>query len=248
MQTPLSHAVRACALIKYALMYFIGLTTPLLLFAQQTGLTPLTAVQVDKAAARFLPPGDHSRSLHAAKVSFRDGAKGYDTWISSELPSTNTAPFKSAAARQLHGDYCMNDAVVLGTALTSTPHLTQAGTMIVTSTHFKVDDIIKQAPNISVGAMVRVVREGGEVMDQGELLRIRVDHGPDYQVGKEYLLFLNAARGLPVYYSNNFMTISVRGGRVIPSSDVYVGMKRGDLYQEVKSQLESTISQFPCNS
>ncbi|MEO7050365.1 MAG: hypothetical protein ABI128_01750 [Rhodanobacter sp.] len=235
----------AQATVASAFLLLAGLSSTPVALAQQVTLT-LTAVQLSLAARPFLSGDD--RNLHAAKRLASDGARGYDTWISPELPSIRIAPFETQADRELHADYCRSSAVLLGTALASVPHLNQAGSMIITVTGFRVDDVIKPASRMVVGSRFNVVRQGGEVTDHGERLRVRVVGRPDYQAGKTYFLLLTAAKDLPVYYGDPGSTTQLVDGRVIPSSDINAGMVRGASYARIKSQMESLAAQFPCRT
>lgn len=248
MQTLPSLRTLARATVGSAFILLTGLPATPVASAQPVTPPILSAGQLNLAARPFLQPIGENRNLHTAKVISKDDAKGYATWISPELPSTRIAPFKTQADRELHAHYCDYSAVVLGTALASVPHLTQHGSMIITVTGFRLDDIIKPTSHLVVGSTVTVVRQGGEVTDQSERLRIDVTDQPDYQSGKEYLLFLAAAKGLPVYYGTPHSTVQVVAGRVIPSSDIYADMVRGASCAGIKSRMESIVAQFPCRT
>ena len=231
-----------------AFLLLLGLSVTPVAFAQQVPLPTLTPEQLSLAARLFLSRIGDNRNLHAAKSSAKDGVKGYDTWLSPEVPSTRIVPFKTQVDRGLHADYCRSSAVVLGTALAVVPQLTQGGSMIITVTGFRVDDVIKPTSRMIVGSTVTVVRQGGEVTDHGERLRVRMVGRPDYQMGKIYFLLLTAAKGLPVYYGAPWSTIQVAGGHVLPAPMGYAGMERGAVYQQIRSRMESVVAHVPCRS
>lgn len=213
----------------------------------------LTQQQVDAMAARdfqSLGPQYGDRNLHHSTIRFQDGARGYDTWISPELPARD-ARFNSVANQELHGWYCRSEAVALATDLASTSYLSSDKSFILTGTDFLVDDVLKPAPGLTVNHVITAVRPGGQVRDQGEWLRTGFGR-PDYQPGHEYLLFLtlDRARNPSVFLAASWTTFMVSGNQVRGSGSLaaIAGIPEGQDYTVVRGRLDTLVAAFPCGA
>jgi hypothetical protein len=210
----------------------------------------LTQQQVDALAARGfhsfeLQRGD--RNLHRSTIRFRDGAKGIGIYKPIGLPTENHWPYASKADEYLHGWYCRAGAVVLGKDMASRSYLSSDKSLILTGTRFLVDDVLKSGAGIAVNEAITVVRPGGEVRDQGELLRVELDR-PGFQSGLEYVLFLTpgSARYPAVFRANPWITTEVVNGTVHASSDWALGVPDGQSYTVLRGRLDSLAAAFPC--
>lgn len=213
--------------------------------SQEIAKSHPSSTQLDGLAQKFAHRKAPGPSLHLAP-KMKDGVKGFDTWISPELPSAIFSPFDNQRDKQLHAQYCGSDSIVVGTAITSAPHLVRSKSMIVTTTHFKVANVIKSDQNMAVGSAISVIREGGQTNDEGETLRINVVGRPDYKIGSNYLLVLKNSSVAGVYYAPNFNTVRVRSGDLIPSSTISSIYKVGEPLKNYEAQLSRVISKSPC--
>jgi hypothetical protein len=215
----------------------------------------LTQAQVDAivVAAQYplLPSGS---TLHAQPVMFPDGAKGEALDVTFEYPSARSfSLFGNWNDTRLYGDYCGSEAVVLATNVTNAPRLSSNKEAIITVSDFTVDRVLK-GRGLQNSQSITVIREGGEVTDQGELLRIQVRHRPDFQPRKQYLLVLSASALLdsPVYLANNWITIGVSGGQLYPSrlwppDNTWDGVHNGDYETAFEARLHALLAKRPCH-
>lgn len=203
-----------------------------------------TIAQVDRASAHYTH-GQARRPLRTMDAMFGDGARGEDARISTELPPRRFAPFPSPADRGLHALICRTPTVVSGILLSSIARLDSAGDMIVTLARFRVDDPIKAPPGIAAGTTLTVIREGGEVTDNGIRLRLHAVGRDNFVPGQRYVLMLDPAPGLPAYFDAPFLTIHEVDGRLYPSTDLQ-GVPAGVSYQGVKARMRDLRATFPC--
>lgn len=232
---------RGPSIILWTASLFLAATLPA--YGAQNNPS-LTIAQIDQAAAHYTH-GHIGQPLHTMDAIFRDGARGEDTWVSTELPSRRFAPFSSAADRALHADLCGSNAIVTGTLLDTTARLDSAGDMIVTLARFRIDDRIKSAPDMAPGTIITVIREGGEVADGGERLRLHVSGRDDFIPGQHYFLMLDPAPGLSSYFDAPFLTVHEVDGKLYPSTDRQ-GIPAGTPYQAVKARMRYLRTAFPC--
>jgi hypothetical protein len=214
--------------------------------AQQLERPAMSQSQMDVIAGKYSSGHSDEQDLHLAQ-KMKDGARGYDTWISPELPTANFSPYDSQRDKQLHSQYCKHDAIVTAKAVSSTSHLVRNKSSIITTTNFQIHEVIKPADGLASGDEISVVRQGGEVSDQGETLRVRVAGRTSYKSGAAYLLLLNKSNVARVYYAPNFITVGLKNGELSPSSTGITPFKVGEPLNNFKAQLTRITSKFPCN-
>jgi hypothetical protein len=176
---------------------------PLLLSAVVGSQTlPVTAFDFKAAESRLESiedfrgnkvPNPARRSLHEAEQG-PDGTRGYGVGAPMirrvALPDPPPPPFKTERDWETHYQYCAWDAIVKATLIDSTPVLTSDKTLIYTVSHFAVVDTIKSDVPFTVGQQFVAYRSGGEVEDDGEILRIAALDSAAFEPQKTYILRL----------------------------------------------------------
>lgn len=193
-------------------------------FAQQPSPS-----DVDRSAAEHhFEPMRHSLSLHNREV-FPDGAKGFTIPTFGEVGVKLTrlpSPFTSEEDYRIHQFYCAFDAIVLAKNLNSVPELMSTKSGIYTVSHFVVLQTLK-SDGIAQDQTIVTYRIGGEVVDEGETLRIDVHGAPPYKPGDTYLLLLTRDKPTSTlqFAAHDYGTILLKNGRI----DSNVGMWQGFL-------------------
>jgi hypothetical protein len=189
-------------------------------------------------------------SLHT-RDTFPDGAKGYAVEDPHQPQSPNVyipPQFKSADDFAAYTAECNADALVVGKLLNSTPILMSTKSGILTLSRFSVTAVIKPDGSVVPGQTIVTFRQGGEVSDANEVLRVETPSAPAYKLGSSYLLELTMDAGAkaPQYFTPQFGTISVRGGRVYLSSGHWAGFLSGSSYSDIVKKLQEA-EKLPCN-
>jgi len=213
----------------------------------------LSQAQVEAVESRYFTRiGPHLINLHNAEAGFPDGVKGFTEYKFNEAGWGSSRPYANFSDKGLHARFCVSNAVVLATNLSSVSYLSQAKDTLMTVSDFAVIDVIKGDPQgvARVGNTAEVVRFGGEVTDQGEKLRVTVSERPDYSAGHEYLLFLSgktATKSMP-FHADDFVTVEVLNHRVYPSQKAWGGFEPGDSYYDVADRINYLSATFQCPS
>jgi len=213
--------------------------------ASGQSLSPAQRAAVYQAYFRVIAGGD--RNLHSYARD-ANGSRGYDIFLPTDWVVASHAPFARRADEQLHVGYCASGAIVLATAVSSRAYLAGGGSTIFTDTAFRVDEVLKGAPDtVHAGARIEVVRIGGAVTDAGETLRVGVEDRPDFQAGGSYLLLLDRpGPALSVWHATDWITVEAVGGRLRPSSTPAFGLQPGESVQDLRARLDWLASRYAC--
>jgi hypothetical protein len=189
---------------------------------------PAQTSDIDRDAAerRF---STSTYDLHKAD-QFPDGAKGRSLHSWYEPGFSRPSNFKSNADYHAYLIACNTDAIVLAKYLDSEPPvLTTSKSQIYTASHFAVTQVIKGNGLIAPGQTIVTYQPGGELADQGEVLRVETPGIPPYKPGGTYLVPLNRdnSASVPQYSVLVEGTAEVRATRVYPSEPRFVGFHSG---------------------
>jgi hypothetical protein len=207
-----------------------------------------TVDDVDRAASEKRFPA--TVNIHYANNRFPDGAKGWIQGTSSEVTNTIPGGVKARAKIKASWNYCYCDAIVLAEFVSSNPpKLTKSKGTIYTVSHFKVSHVIKGS-QLTPGKVILSYRSGGEVEDEGELLRVDTPDAPAYKPGQTYLLMLEADKNASKqqYHVAEQGTTLVTGGRVYPSLPGQLGFLPGTTRADVLSDFAQAASSPPPSS
>jgi hypothetical protein len=187
-------------------------------------------------------------NLHKAD-QFPDGAKGRSlrSWYEPGFPRPSN--FKSNADYHAYLISCNTDAVVLAKYVASeTPVLTESKAQIYTASHFAVTQVIKGNALIVPGQTIVTYQAGGELADQGEVLRVETPDIPPYKPGGIYLLPLNRDNSVSVAQYSVLVegAAAVRAARVYPSEPRFVGFRPGTTTANVVASFTRAATQ-KCN-
>jgi hypothetical protein len=194
----------------------------------QTAQTPVTLTQQDLVSAQwnfehsFLPP---NQTLYNAPVAFPDGARGYQSWGSSEslgnpFSSPGDAPAPPTADTW---QYCDAASIVVAHETASSTMLSPDKRGIYTATRFTIEQVVKndivRRDKHKPGDEVTLVEFGGTFRDDNGTL-LRVENGPSqFHPDRSYLLFLEkqpAAHPSTAWFS--FVApVQVVHGNVLPN-------------------------------
>jgi len=204
---------------------------------------------LDLRSAEQHYPLAQGESLHSAEKG-PDGARGMaisQPTRGSMAEGPVPAKYKNESEMKTHGEYCAADAIVLGRLLDSTPVLTSTKALVLTYSHFKVDEVIKSDGIARVESTVVVIRSGGEIVDAGETLRVDKPMSPPYMLGQQYILDLkhDAQTNVPQYFANEENTVLVKSGRIRPSYSAFAGLLPGTAYTDWLVQMEK-VSKLAC--
>jgi hypothetical protein len=211
----------------------------------------LSQAQVEAVKSQYFPlNGAPSINLHNAPRAFSDGAKGFTKYYVPENGWESFKPYANKDDENLHEGYCSSSAVVSAKNISSRTYLSEAKDTLITVSDFTVTDVIKGDPQgfAQVGNTIKVSRIGGEIIDQGEKLRVTFAGRPDYIVGKKYLLFL---RGKPAtdsmpFRADSFITVRIVNNRVYPSDKTWLGFREGDTDNSIVSRIHQLSAKFQC--
>ena len=198
----------------------------------------------------------HSLSLHSADT-FPDGTRGYIVRMIPEhiLPEP---PFKTEDEQVFHYRYCGAATIVVAREVSAQNILSTKKDMIFTLYQFLVTDSLKSSPDASVGQQIAVLRFGGELMDDGELLRAQYMGQVPFRSGQSYLLVLhrNAQNPSFAFFANNSETIPVTNGRIhpadqptdppTPNTAKWGPFASGELVADIKERLPKIVALAPC--
>jgi hypothetical protein len=201
---------------------------------------------VDRSAVEKRFTG--SVNIHNTNNRFPDGAKG---WVKGTSNEARGGPIpggaKARAKIKASWNYCYCDAIVLAEYVNSNPPgLTKSKGAIYTVSHFKVSQVIKGS-QLTPGQTILSYRAGGEVEDDGELLRIDTPDAPPYKVGQTYLLMLErdkTASKLQYHVADEGTTV-VTGARVYPSIPGQLGFLPGTTIADVLADFAQAANSSP---
>jgi len=204
----------------------------------------ITDHERDEAEAHF---ADHivPQNLHNMK-SFPDGAKG--TFISEYPPRMAGDPGDPADPQflPLQSEYCYSDAIMSAEAIDSIAYLHSKKSTIITRATFKVNGIIKEFGNLSVNDIVTASYLGGEVTENGELLRVEnLGHFPA-KPGSSYLLSLKVAKTTKNTFFLRGPLVELKKNRIVLRGVEWLGFKPGTTVEEFQNKLSSVVHTKPC--
>jgi len=191
----------------------------------------------------------HSVDLHSADT-FPDGARGYSVGTLEEHDLTPIGPFKNEAEAQFHDLYCRAATIVIAREVSAQSILSTKNDMIFTLFQFLVTDTLKPSPDASIGAQIEVMRFGGEVTDNGELLRVQYAGQVPFTSGKTYLLVLNrdAQNSSSHFFGSNRETIPVKNGRIYPPSGSWATFVSGELLTSIHERTNEMSATAACGN
>lgn len=228
------------------------------LYAQTVSLSPQDMRAAEAEYSDLAAGGNHGHSanLHSADT-FPDGARGYIVGTIPEhiLPEP---PFKTEDEQVFHYRYCGAATIVVARELSAQSILSTKKDMIFTLYQFLVTDSLKSSPDASVGQQIAVIRFGGELMDDGELLRAQYMGQIPFKPNQSYLLVLrrNAQNPSFAFFANNSETIPVANGRIYPpdqptdpptpNTAKWGPFLSGELVADIKERLPEIVALAPC--
>jgi hypothetical protein len=111
---------------------------------------------------------------------------------------------------------CHADLVVVATAARSESHMTTRKTFVYTDWKFIVQQVLKQNPSalVTAGGVITVARPGGTISIDGRKVRAQVLNFPDFDGGKQYLLYLKFIPKTKSYRADARNTVVLSGGPV----------------------------------
>lgn len=191
------------------------------------------------------------QNLHTAD-KFPDGARGRSMVMVVDLfrSTTKRTSFKSLEEQYLHDDACDINAVVVAKAGAPASTLTADKADILTKTPFTVTRKLKGNASFEVGKTVNVVRQGGEVFDQGELLRVWNAYGTRFDDGSTYLLLLRrvAISDRFADYVTQGESLEVAGGKLRAARGKWYHVHQGDESEAGLDDIERILSAEGCST
>ena len=189
------------------------------------------------------------KNLHEG-MKFPDGTRGrtmvlvVDPLRSHEKRNS----FRSLNEQYLHDDVCDVDAIIVAKAGTPAPALTADKADIITKTAFTITRKLKGSASFDARKTVNVLRQGGEVSDQGEPLRVLNTYGTHFNDGSTYLLLL---RRVPISdrfadYVSQGESLEVDGGRLHAAKGKWYHVNHGDDSQAGLDNIERILSAEAC--
>lgn len=233
---------------RYFASGFVGSCTVL---AIAGGCAQTSSVNADVAHAERNWLVDSMRpSLHT-QATFPDGAKGFEMGVPIALRTANRkipAQFATLADFEAHTVQCNANGLILGKWLNSRSVLNNQKSDVYTLSQFVVVQVIKSDGVLRAGETIVTFRVGGEVTDEGEVLRVRNDAAPDYKRGESYLLELKNDGGANErqYFASDFGTIGVQGQKIFPSAGTWAGFVSGTAYPRVIEKFKE-LATIPCS-
>ena len=152
---------------------------------------------------------------------------------------TENPAFSSNKEEILFLAYCSSDAIVIAHATGNTASLIHQDHSIVTRTRFIVDSVIKPNGEIARGSKISAIREGGLVLDKGNLLRLDVLNSTAFAPGNEYLLLLRKVRQGPQIedYLADLQTIGIRNNHLDIDEGSLQNLLSGELVTDATDEL-----------
>jgi hypothetical protein len=200
------------------------------------------------SAERYLNMTGNPANLHSMTAG-PDGVKALTTNFMLNIPRRTGPPFTDPNDWRTHAEYCAAEVIVLAKNVASSSILTSGKNRIYTVSHFQVLDTIKTDALIKVGQTIVTYREGGQVEDEGEQLRVETSNTPSYQANKVYILTLtrdHSASKLQ-YIAPSNGTIAVKEERIYPSLGTWAGLLSGTSYSDVKSAFTRVGNAAACH-
>jgi hypothetical protein len=180
------------------------------------------------AAAQHLTPFDLSRvadqykasvypgSLHSLKAD-SDGVKRRELVLggSPSLPP-DYETYPSFSAYRLHKLVCTISGFVVAKATGSVSDISTSKDIIVTTTTFSLEQQLNVLPGEKISPTFTVVRLGGTVHDDGEILSMSVRRSVPFILGQTYLVVLDrpVSKTDDLFYSPVVDTTEVRSERI----------------------------------
>lgn len=216
----------------------------LALAASAAPTRPWTTEESDDADRHVSPS---QLPLEARTDRFPDGARG--TSIALVIDGVHDPElhpeYRSREEQMLQEDMCFRQAVVLARAHEPLPRLNAAHSMIHSKVDFDVVDVLKSTTGLQLGDLIAVERRGGEVLLNGERLRVVDRDAQPYAEGELYLLLLSrAGPTAPMLLAQQF-NVAVRDDRVWPEKQRWYSISAGELYSDVRANLRRLLS-FAC--
>jgi hypothetical protein len=189
------------------------------------------------------------QNLHEAD-KFPDGARGRSMALVAHpiRSGEKRNSFKNLDEQYLHDDVCGVDGVVVAKAGIPVSALTADKADIITKTPFTITRKLKGNASFDPEKAVNVLRQGGEVFDQGELLRVWNTHGTSFDDGRTYLLLLRriAISDRFVGYLSQGESLEVRGGKLHAAKGKWYHINHGDDSQAGLDSIERILSAEAC--
>jgi hypothetical protein len=112
---------------------------------------------------------------------------------------------------------CVADAIVLGTAITKTAHLTENEMFVYSQYSFRIKQVFKDNAKspIDVDTQIQITRPGGKVKVGAQVIPVEDGNFEPLKAGKEYLLFL---RYIPA--ATGYMIAAADGDMVIENDHI----------------------------
>lgn len=189
-----------------------------------------------------------------------DGARGYTTSSECQCVATPKGPFKTVADAEFHDSYCRDAAIVIAREAGGQGILSTKKDMIFTLTQFQVIDTLKHAADADIDQLIALMRFGGEVMDDGQILRVKYAGQIPFESGRTYILELYRDAQNPSSYFFGWETIPVEDGRIhlprvmvdSPSTGQkslrgsWGPFKSGELVTTIHKRVEEIAAVAPC--
>ncbi|WP_457352453.1 hypothetical protein [Roseateles sp. P5_D6] len=189
------------------------------------------------------------QNLHEAD-KFPDGARGRSMALVAHpiRSSEKRNSFKNLDEQYLHDDVCGVDGVVVAKAGIPVSALTADKADIITKTPFTITRKLKGNASFDPGKTVNVLRQGGEVSDQGEPLRVLNTYGTHFNDGSTYLLLLRrvAISDRFADYVSQGESLEVDGGRLHAAKGKWYHINHGDDSQAGLDSIERILSAEAC--
>jgi hypothetical protein len=185
---------------------------------------PITEFDSEAAENRLMGTIPFHQLLHKEEQA-PDGTRGFGLPMPTAMrvarPSPLPSPFITDLEWDTYEQYCAWDAIVRVTHIDSTPVLTRDKTLVYTIYHFFVTDIIKSDLPVTPGQILVAYGVGGEVEDDGEILKIDTPDSAAFEPKKSYILILSRDKGASArqYYIPQVHTIIVTNDKVYPISE-----------------------------
>ena len=161
---------------------------------------------------------------------FLDGARGFlqGKPIAMRVVPVFPARITSFTDYKYWSAGCSRALIVTATSIDSSSFLAYRKQSILTQFRFRIDDVIRAPAGIGVGAIVSVVRVGGDVVDDGERLRVVSDgDGSPYLPGQRYLLLARSSNELEM---SRFVSSSPTIQVTVPIAYVETGVDKQDVW------------------
>lgn len=181
-----------------------------------------------------------------------DGSKGISISVSGAYPMpprsyVESLGFLNVEEYRIYQRLCFADQIVVARATASASGVPQKRNMIYTVTSFDIEETWFQQETAPLPELAFVINPGGEVIFDGEKIRITYSDYTGYIAGERYLLLLHKEKGGSGWYSSSNEPIHINSGRLQFKGQIMFSVTPGSSVQAAREifQRVHTIASCP---